>query len=205
MSFPHSSVGKESTCNAGDLDSIPGSGRFPGEENGNPLQYSCLENPVDRGAQQATVHGVARLRHELAMKPPPPHMQGNNTFFFFLAVLSLRCYAGFLQLQGGGPTLQLQWLASPHTGLSCCRAQAQQLWYMDLVAPCRVESSQISNLTHVAYIGRGDALPLSHQESPEIILLKILKSYEVFSLTRIKIYQKSYYQTCVEYSQVFGN
>ena len=48
--FPHSSVGKESTCNAGGLDSIPGSGRFPGEENGNPLQYSCLENPVDRGA-----------------------------------------------------------------------------------------------------------------------------------------------------------
>ena len=42
-------VGKESACNAGDLDSIPGLGRFPGEGNGNPLQYSCLENPMDRG------------------------------------------------------------------------------------------------------------------------------------------------------------
>ena len=48
--FPHSSVGKESARNAGDLGSIPGSGRSPGEGNGNPLQYSCLENPMDRGA-----------------------------------------------------------------------------------------------------------------------------------------------------------
>ena len=44
------SDGKESACNAGDMGSIPGSGRSPGEENGNPLQYSCLENPMDRGA-----------------------------------------------------------------------------------------------------------------------------------------------------------
>ena len=42
--------GKESACNAGDVGSIPGSGRSPGEGNGNPLQYSCLENPMDRGA-----------------------------------------------------------------------------------------------------------------------------------------------------------
>ena len=53
--------GKESACSAGDLGLIPGLGRFPGEGNGNPLQYSCLENPVDRGAWQATVHGVARV------------------------------------------------------------------------------------------------------------------------------------------------
>ena len=50
LGFPHSSVSKESACNAGDQGSIPGSGRSPGEENGNPLQYSCLENPMDRGA-----------------------------------------------------------------------------------------------------------------------------------------------------------
>ena len=50
----------ESSCNAGDLDSIPGLGRSPGEGNGNPLQYSCLENPMDRGAWWATVHGVAK-------------------------------------------------------------------------------------------------------------------------------------------------
>ena len=55
-----SSDGKESSCNAGDLGSIPGSGRSSGEGNGNPLQYPCLENPMDRGAWQATVHGVAK-------------------------------------------------------------------------------------------------------------------------------------------------
>ena len=57
VGFPCSSVGKESACNAGELGSIPGLGRFPGEGNGNPLQYSGLENPMDRGAWRATVHG----------------------------------------------------------------------------------------------------------------------------------------------------
>ena len=56
--YPGGSDGKESACNAGDLGSIPGSGRSPGEGNGSPLQYCCLENPVDRGAWRATVHGV---------------------------------------------------------------------------------------------------------------------------------------------------
>ena len=70
--FSHSSVSKESACNAGDLGSIPGSGRSPGEANGNPLQYSGLENPTDRGAWQATVRGVARVGHDLATKPPSP-------------------------------------------------------------------------------------------------------------------------------------
>ena len=54
-----SSDSKAYTCNAGDPGSIPGSGRSLGEGNGNPLQYSCLENPLDRGAWWATVHGVA--------------------------------------------------------------------------------------------------------------------------------------------------
>ena len=53
------------------LGLIPGSGRSPGEGNGNPLQYSCLGNPKDRGAWQVTVHGVMRVRHNLATKPPP--------------------------------------------------------------------------------------------------------------------------------------
>ena len=56
--FLCSSDGKESACNARDLDLIPGSGRSSGEENGNPLQYSCLENPMNRRAPWATVHGV---------------------------------------------------------------------------------------------------------------------------------------------------
>ena len=57
---------KESACNAGDPGSIPGSGRSPGEGNGNPLQYSCLENPMDRGAWWVTVYGVAKSRTRLS-------------------------------------------------------------------------------------------------------------------------------------------
>ena len=60
MSFPGSSEVKASAYSAGDPGSIPGVGRAPGEGNGNPLQYSCLENPMDRGAWWATVHGVAK-------------------------------------------------------------------------------------------------------------------------------------------------
>ena len=61
--FPDSSVDKESTSNAGDLGSILGLGRSPGEGHGNPFQYSCLENPIDRGAWRATVHRIARVGH----------------------------------------------------------------------------------------------------------------------------------------------
>ena len=58
--FPGGSDGKESACNAGDPGSIPGFGRFPGEGNGYPLEYSCLKNSMDRKAWQATVHGVIK-------------------------------------------------------------------------------------------------------------------------------------------------
>ena len=75
-SFPGGSDSKESACNVGDPVSIPRSGRSPGEGNGNPLQYSCLENPMDRGAWQAAVHGVSKswdtiewLTLEKAMAP----------------------------------------------------------------------------------------------------------------------------------------
>ena len=63
MGFPSGSAGKESTCNtgdSGDLGSIPGWGRFPGGGNGNPLQYSCLGNSMDRGDWWVTVHGVTK-------------------------------------------------------------------------------------------------------------------------------------------------
>ena len=60
MGFPGGSDGKESVCNAGDLGLIPASVRPPGEENGNPIQYSCLEKSMDKGAWRATVHVVAK-------------------------------------------------------------------------------------------------------------------------------------------------
>ena len=66
LDFPGGSDGKASADNAGDLGSIPGSGRSPGEGNGNPRQYSCLENPMDREAWQATGHGVAKSRTRLS-------------------------------------------------------------------------------------------------------------------------------------------
>ena len=60
IGFPGGSEVKASASNTGDLGSIPGLGRSPGEGNGNPLQYSCLENPMDVGAWEAAVHGVAK-------------------------------------------------------------------------------------------------------------------------------------------------
>ena len=63
--FPGGLEGKESACNAGDLSSIPGLGRFPGEGNGYSLQFSCLENPMDRGTLWGTVHVVTRSQIQL--------------------------------------------------------------------------------------------------------------------------------------------
>ena len=60
MGLPHSSVSKESACNARDVSLIPESERSPGKGNGNPLQYSCLDNPTDKGAWWPTVHGVTK-------------------------------------------------------------------------------------------------------------------------------------------------
>ena len=65
MGFPGGSDGKESVCNAGDLSLIPGLGKSSGKGNGNPRQCSCLENPMDRGARGATVHGATKSRTRL--------------------------------------------------------------------------------------------------------------------------------------------
>ena len=69
MSIPRGSVVKNPAANAGDLGSIPGPGRSPGGGNDNPLQYSCLENPMDRGGWQATGHGVAKSQTRLGTHP----------------------------------------------------------------------------------------------------------------------------------------
>ena len=89
--FPGGSEGKESACNARDLCSLPGLGRCPGEGNGNPVQYSCLENPTDREIWRATVHGVIESR------------TGLNR-------LILLCHYGLLSTQGSKPTQLCKWL-----------------------------------------------------------------------------------------------
>ena len=73
--FHGGSDSKESTCNAGDLGSVPGSGRFPGGGNGNPLQYSCLENRMDRRSWCSTVHGVTKTQTWLSHWTTTNHMR----------------------------------------------------------------------------------------------------------------------------------
>ena len=89
--FPGGSDGKESACNTGDPGSIPGLGRSLGEGNGNPVQYSFLENPTDRGAWWASVHGVAKsrtqlndqhsTRRDLRRAVACPHLSSSSTEF----------------------------------------------------------------------------------------------------------------------------
>ena len=87
-----SSVGKESACNIGDPGSIPGLGISPGKGNGNPLQYTCLENPMDGGAWRATIHGVIRVGHELAIKPPPPYHSAIPLLDMFICMFISRSF-----------------------------------------------------------------------------------------------------------------
>ena len=98
MGLPDGSDIKESACDSGDWGSIPGSGRSPGEGNGNPLQYSCLGNSMDRGAWRVTVHGVARSWTRLS-----------NLHFHFYFSLSLFIYIG----EGNGNSLQYSHLENP--------------------------------------------------------------------------------------------
>jgi len=87
--FPGGSEVKNQLANAGDakdLSLILGLGRSPGGGNGHPLQSSCLGNPMDRGAWQATVHGVSKSQTQLGTQAPPEQPQG---FFFFLYIRSL--------------------------------------------------------------------------------------------------------------------
>ena len=86
------SAGKESTCNAGDLGSIPGLERSPGERHGSPLQNSCLENPMDRGAWWVTVHGVAKSQTRLNQLSTHVVLNFLSSFYFFL----LLCFSFFI-------------------------------------------------------------------------------------------------------------
>ena len=97
MGFPHRSVGKESACNAGDLGLIPGSGRSLGGGNCNPFHYSCLENPMDRGACQATTQGITKVRHNLATETPFDF--DYNTFVIWLKIRRCDASSFFLFLK----------------------------------------------------------------------------------------------------------
>ena len=97
--FPHGSISKEYACNAGDPGSIPGSGRSFGEGNGYPFQYSCLENPMDREAWQATIHGITRVGHNLVTKPPPSFLANS----LFQRCVFDRCHRGILLGDKRGP------------------------------------------------------------------------------------------------------
>ena len=88
VGFPGGSEDKASACNAGDLGSIPGSGKSPGEENGNPLQYSCLGNPMDRGTWWATVHGITKSQTRLSDFAPLLAKQEVSLMAVFNAKLS---------------------------------------------------------------------------------------------------------------------
>ena len=100
--FPAGSDGKESACNQGDLDLIPGLGRSPGGGNGNPLQYSCLENTMDRGTGQATVHGIIKswtgylhLRYLFKYNLNSFVIMGEHLFFCDLCLWEIRKFILF--------------------------------------------------------------------------------------------------------------
>ena len=111
----------ESAFNAGELDSIPGSGRSPGEGNGNPPPYSCLENSMDRGAWWAAVHGLTGVRHDLKTEPPGTvwKAHGERTLDFLERVGK----------RGMLVTAEKQWPLKegdqaprrPHLSAACCR------------------------------------------------------------------------------------
>ena len=118
MDFPGGSDGKASTCNAGDLCSIPGSGRSPGEGNDNPLQYSCLENPMDRGDLWATAHGATKSK-----------TWATNTFPLLQTSLGALCQLASVSQVGK----QLLLACNPGSVLKNSPASVGDRWDMDSI------------------------------------------------------------------------
>ena len=132
LGFPGGSEGKESVCNAGDLGSICGSGRSPGEGNGYPLQYSCLENPMDRGAWQVQSIGSQRVRHSRATNfhfffPPPNLSSMDHLSLTNLESLDLWriipwkiCHISFVTIRAQNGNAS-QWKCCPNTSQALLR------------------------------------------------------------------------------------
>ena len=123
------SDGKESTCYAEDLGSIPGWGRSPGEGNGNPLQYSCLEDPMDRGAWWATVYGVAKSWTRLSDK----HTHTHTHTHIYRDVL--KDYIPYLMNQSLTKTLGILVLISHLVQKPWLLLTSYILWTLPLTAP----------------------------------------------------------------------
>ena len=104
------SYGKASACNAGDPGSIPGSGRSPAEGNGNPLQYPCLENSMDGGAWQATVHGVTKSRTRLSNFSS---LQYNKLITFIIQLSNKQC------LVSCASSILVPWISQGKSKISC--------------------------------------------------------------------------------------
>ena len=150
---------KESTCNTGDLGSIPGSGRSPGEGHGNSILYSCLENPMDRGAWQATVHGVEKSQTRLS---------DFTSLYFILAALSFCHCTGFSLVSVSGDYSLL-----PCSGFS--PRWLLLLWRTVIVshrlsclAACRIFSDQGQNSRFLSW--QANSYPLYHQEVLILVL-----------------------------------
>ena len=127
---PGGSVGKESACNAGALGLIPGSGRSPGGGNGNPLQYSCLKNPMDRGVWQTTVHEVARVEHKWVTKPPQTVALSSMNHFRKLLHLRRRSWETLTSSQlviSAGDNLDFQLASEMDGGWQSCRMEPSTL------------------------------------------------------------------------------
>ena len=138
--LPHGSVGKESTWKAGDLSLIPGSRRSPGEGNGNPLQYSCLENPMGRGTWRATLHGIARVGYDLVTKPPP---------YVYPQPFELPSHSGG---EGNGNPFQCSCLENPRNRgawwVAVHRVTKSQTWLSDFIFTFHFHALEKEMATH---------------------------------------------------------
>jgi len=173
LDFPGRSAGKESACNAGDLSSIPGSGKTPGEGKGYPLQYSCLENFMDRGLWQATVHGVAKSRTWLS-----------DFHFTFFKLLSLAKFVTDQYIIQGHQLLKITtWNKSLGQFDSVQSLSRVQLFVIPWTAACQASQSITNSRSSLKLMSIESVMPSNHLIFCHSLLLppSISPSIRVFS------------------------